>query len=78
VKYRSSGFLSHVSFPAQSGYVLGLGYLQLFASRVYGFVQSNCFSYGKSSASGISGATTFSVNPSAYAYNGLIGIGYQF
>jgi outer membrane immunogenic protein len=74
----NSGFLSNVSFANQSGYALGLGYRQLFASRLYAFIEANYFSYGKSSASGTSGTTTFSVNPSTSAYNGLIGIGYQF
>lgn len=74
----NSGFLSNLSAQNQSGYSLGLGYRQLFDQNLYAFIEANYFNYGKQSASFTSGSNSYTVNPSASAFNGLIGIGYKF
>lgn len=65
-----------------NGYILGLGYKQIIANGLYGFVEGNYMSYSSSSISGTGMAgttpTTFITSPSLNAYNLLVGVGYKF
>ena len=70
-----------------SGYVLGLGYKQIITGGIYGYVEGNYYSYGKSTlngnatAGGSIGAVqniAMSSTASISAYNFLVGVGYKF
>ena len=80
----NSGFTASKNI---SGYVLGLGYKQIIANGIYGFVEGNYYSYGKTTfnGNGTAGASlgipaniSLSSTVSTSAYNFLIGIGYKF
>jgi outer membrane immunogenic protein len=65
------------------GYVVGLGYKQIIAGGIYGFIEANYMSYSKPSFSttstisnGVSATSTLST--SLNSYQALVGIGYRF
>jgi hypothetical protein len=65
------------------GYVVGLGYKQIIAGGIYGFIEANYMSYSKPSFSttstisnGVSATSTLSTSLSSY--QALVGIGYRF
>lgn len=61
------------------GYVLGLGYKQFITGGLYGLAEFNYMSYSKSSFSSTdSMGYTTTTNPSASAYQVLVGLGYKF
>jgi hypothetical protein len=84
VQYSQTNCCSSPSNKAQvSGYVVGLGYKQLFTKGLYGFAELNYFAYGRpnllstySYSNG--GGGTISSNPNVSAYNFLLGLGYKF
>lgn len=65
-----------------SGYVLGLGYKQLFDKNIYLFGEANYMSYGNATtnASGAENGstTTTSYKLGANSYQFLVGVGYKF
>lgn len=76
----TTGTLSSTSqSKTLSGYVLGLGYKQFITGGLYGLAEFNYMSYSKSSFSSTdSMGYTTTANPSASAYQALIGLGYKF
>lgn len=68
------------------GYIAGLGYKQMIASGLYLYGEANYYFYPNSGLNGTGATTgaraggTFSQtsNPSANAYNFLVGVGYKF
>ena len=75
----------NLSTANMGGYLAGLGYKQKIYGGLYGFLEANYYSYASKSLSGRNSQQGYpnsgyvvTVNPSASAYNGLIGIGYQF
>ncbi|MGV0963813.1 MAG: outer membrane protein [Polynucleobacter sp.] len=61
------------------GYVIGLGYKQMFDYGIYGFAEANYMSYSKASFSSTSDFSyTISSSPSLNSYQALVGIGYKF
>lgn len=62
-----------------NGYVLGLGYKQLFSKNLYVFGEGNYYNYGnKSYTNNFGGGNTDTFNAKASAYQFLLGIGYKF
>jgi opacity protein-like surface antigen len=67
-----------------SGYILGLGYKQVITGGLYGFAETNYYSYGRASLNNSlpaqpGGSQTLSGNnPSSSTYNFLVGVGYKF
>ena len=64
-----------------NGYILGLGYKQMFMDGFYGFAEANYMAYGKTSISTTfisGGSLTATSNPNLSTYNLLVGVGYKF
>jgi hypothetical protein len=68
-----------------NGYILGLGYKQMFMDGFYGFAEANYMDYGKTSISTTFITTetrrptfTATSNLNLSTYNLLIGVGYKF
>ncbi|MBU3631688.1 outer membrane protein [Polynucleobacter sp. AP-Melu-500A-A1] len=66
-----------------SGYVLGLGYKQIIAGGLYGYLEANYMSYKSATFNSINqnggvSATTFTTNPNLSTYQTLVGLGYAF
>jgi outer membrane immunogenic protein len=63
-----------------NGYVLGLGYKQLFGKNIYIFGEGNYYNYGSKSYTNDFGAVngTDTFNAKATAYQFLLGVGYKF
>ena len=82
VQYSQTNCCSSPSNKAQvGGYILGVGYKQLIAGGLYGFVEVNYYGYAKPSLSSTytdEGGGTVSSNPNVSAYNFLLGLGYRF
>jgi len=82
VQYSQTNCCSSPSNKAQvSGYILGLGYKQLIAGGLYGFVEANYYGYAKPNLSSTytdEGGGAVSSNPNVSAYNFLLGLGYRF
>ena len=68
-----------------SGYILGIGYKQMIAGGLYGFLEGNYYGYGKASFNnslnngvGKVQTTVSGYNPLSSALNFLVGVGYAF
>ena len=72
--------LAGTSSQTLNGWLLGLGWRQQFGRVLYGYLEANYMGYGKPSWTGASEIPGSSVTfqPSASAYNVLVGVGVKF
>lgn len=81
----NTGFTQGFSNPkgTYNGYILGLGYKQMIANGLYGYVEANYMDYGKVKYTSTApttggGSISTTINKGLQSYTVLAGLGYRF